>query len=139
MFPSYRSNRPEEFCKKDVHFAKFIGKHPFWSLSFNKVAGRTYSPLHSSCLYTEAYSELRWSFLAVNYFRKKLHLRGSTGFWIHFWHTCKKCCRKKWSFLLRHVAALEVRKFGPVYIIQNQDMFEKNLPLGWDCWQIKYL
>ena len=38
---AYRSSRPEEFCKKGVlrNFAKFIGKHLFQSLFFNKVAG----------------------------------------------------------------------------------------------------
>ena len=38
---------------------------------------------------------LRWGLLVVNYFRKKLHLRCPTGFWIHFWYTCisfKVCC-----------------------------------------------
>ena len=34
-------NRPEVFCKKDVlkNIVKFTGKHPLWSLFFNKVAG----------------------------------------------------------------------------------------------------
>ena len=38
---TYRSSRPEVFCKKDVfkNFAKFTGKHLCQSLFFNKVAG----------------------------------------------------------------------------------------------------
>ena len=38
---SIRSRRPEVFCKKGVlrNFAKFIGKHLYQSLFFNKVAG----------------------------------------------------------------------------------------------------
>ena len=53
LFLSYRSSRQEVLCKKDVHIAKFIGKHPCWSLFFNVVAERASSPLHSSCLYRE--------------------------------------------------------------------------------------
>ena len=39
-----RSSRPEVFCKKGVLriFAKFIEKHRFQSLFFNKVAGNKY-------------------------------------------------------------------------------------------------
>ena len=38
---SYRSSRPEVFCKKGVlrNFTKFTGKHLCQSLFFNKVAG----------------------------------------------------------------------------------------------------
>ena len=38
---SYRSSRPQVFCKKGVlkNFAKFKGKHVCQSLFFNKVAG----------------------------------------------------------------------------------------------------
>ena len=38
---SYRSSRPELFCKKVVlrNFAKFTGKHLCQSLFFNKVSG----------------------------------------------------------------------------------------------------
>ena len=53
LFPSCRSSRPELLCKKDVHFAKNIGKHPYWSLFFNETehfAGRASSPLHSTIL-----------------------------------------------------------------------------------------
>ena len=37
----YRSSRPEVFCEKGVlkNFAKFIGKHLWQNLFFNKVAG----------------------------------------------------------------------------------------------------
>ena len=39
---TYRSSRPEVFCKKVVlkNFARFTGKHLCQSLSFNKVAGK---------------------------------------------------------------------------------------------------
>ena len=38
---SYRSNRPEVFCKKGIlkNFAKILGKHLCQSLFFNRVAG----------------------------------------------------------------------------------------------------
>ena len=38
---SLRSSRPEVFCKKGLlrNFAKFLGKHLYQSLFFNKVAG----------------------------------------------------------------------------------------------------
>ena len=41
MSGSYRSSRPEVFCKKYVlgNFAKFIGKYLCQGLFFNKVAG----------------------------------------------------------------------------------------------------
>ena len=80
LFLSYRSSRPEVLCEKDVHFAKFIGKNPCWNLFFNEVAG-----FNELVVYIERHSQnldehLSGSFLAVNYFRKKLHLRCSTGF-----------------------------------------------------------
>ena len=42
MLHTYRSSRPEVFCKKDVlrHVAKFTGKHLCQSLFLNKVEGR---------------------------------------------------------------------------------------------------
>ena len=40
---NFRSSRREVFCKKGVlrNFTKFIGKHLYQSLSFNKVAGQS--------------------------------------------------------------------------------------------------
>ena len=42
---SFRSSRPEVFCRKGVlgNFAKFTGKHLCQSLFFNKVTGQAYS------------------------------------------------------------------------------------------------
>ena len=37
-----------------------------------------------------------------------------TGCWIHFWYTCKKYCRNKWSFHLGHAPTFIVKRFGPV-------------------------
>ena len=79
LFPSYRSSRPEVFCKKDDHFAKFLRKRN----KADKVTNRTSLVLYCSCGYTEAYSESsrksKMELSAVNYFRKRLHLRYSTG------------------------------------------------------------
>ena len=64
--------------------------------------------------------------LPINYSRKKLHLRCSTGFWIYFWYTCKNCCRKRQSFLLRLCCYLHSQKVW-ASITQNHDMFQKKL------------
>ena len=91
FFPSshwnrkFRSSRPEAFCKKSVlkNFAKFIGKHLFQRIFFNKALACNFIKKESraevfSCvcaiskniLFTE---HLRWLFLKI----EPLHLNFS--------------------------------------------------------------
>ena len=127
LFLSYRSSRSEVLCWKDAHFAKFIGKHHCWSLFINEVAARTSLPLHSGCLYKAVQSESS----LIHKMKFFSRLLCSTGFWIYFWYTRKKYCRKK-SFLLWYVATFIVKKVW-TSIMQNHGIFKKKLWFGWDC------
>ena len=129
LFPSYRSSRPEMFCKKDVYFAKFIGK-PRAGVSFLIKLQVEHLQHCIVVVYIQRRIQnlaenLRWSLSAVNYFRKKLHLRCSMGFWQYIPDILVKNAAEKNESLGQYNT--------------KSSMFEKKLPFGWDCWQISYL
>ena len=83
---SWKSNRPEVFCKKGVlrNFSKFTGKHLCLSLFFNKLAGlRLKKRLWHTCFPVNFEKFLRTSFFTEHLLWLLLQINNFYFHWNH--------------------------------------------------------
>ena len=71
---SYRSSRPDVFCKRGVlrNFTKFTGKHLCQSLFFNKIAGLSSATLLKKRLWHRCFPVNFMKFLRTPFFIERL-------------------------------------------------------------------